>query len=367
MRLFTTVDRELGPLAALVNNAGIVDQKARLDEFSAARIQRMFAVNVLGSFLCAREAVRRMSRVHGGSGGVIVNLSSAAARLGSPGEYVDYAASKGAIDTMTIGLALEVASEGIRVNAVRPGLVDTDHPRPWGPTRPAGAAVPSGTDGPARRGPGSGAGHRLVVLTGGVLRDRCPDRRERRALTAHRPLGGGRVVDAGPIGHHGRSTDPRSHRPEEPPTRGDCVPEQPSPIITPAASTPWWRRGMLYQIYIRSFADSDGDGVGDLRGVIDHLDHLAWLGVDGIWLSPVTPSPNADFGYDVADYCAVEPAYGNLADLDELVASANAAGIQVLIDLVPNHSSDQHPWFVESRSGRERRPPGLLRVGRPQT
>jgi len=123
---FSTVDRELGPPAALVNCAGIVDQKSRLDAFTAARLQRMFAVNVLGSFLCAREAVRRMSREHGGSGGAIVNLSSAASRLGSPGEYIDYAASKGAIDTMTIGLAREVADEGIRVNAVRPGLVNTD-------------------------------------------------------------------------------------------------------------------------------------------------------------------------------------------------------------------------------------------------
>jgi NAD(P)-dependent dehydrogenase (short-subunit alcohol dehydrogenase family) len=123
---FGTVDRELGRPGALVNCAGIVDRKARLDEMSGARIERMFAVNVLGSFLCAREAVRRMSTVHGGPGGAIVNLSSAASRLGSPGEYIDYAASKGAIDTMTLGLAREVAGEGIRVNAVRPGLVDTD-------------------------------------------------------------------------------------------------------------------------------------------------------------------------------------------------------------------------------------------------
>src|ERR1700677_2168487 len=130
----------------------------------------------------------------------------------------------------------------------------------------------------------------------------------------------------------------------DPLTRGDRVPEQPSPISTPATSTPWWRSGLLYQIYIRSFADSDGDGVGDLGGVIDRLDHLSWLGVDGIWLSPITPSPNADFGYDVSDYCAVEPAYGTMADLDELVTSARARGIQVLIDLVPNHTSDRHAW-----------------------
>jgi NAD(P)-dependent dehydrogenase (short-subunit alcohol dehydrogenase family) len=123
--LFTRVDTELGPVTALVNCAGIVDQKSRVDDYPPGRVERMFAVNVVGSFLCAREAVRRMSTARGGSGGSIVNLSSAAARLGSPGEYVDYAASKGAIDTMTVGLAREIAREGVRVNAVRPGLVDT--------------------------------------------------------------------------------------------------------------------------------------------------------------------------------------------------------------------------------------------------
>jgi NAD(P)-dependent dehydrogenase (short-subunit alcohol dehydrogenase family) len=116
----------MGPVRALVNNAGIVDRRARLDEMTAARLQRMFTVNTIGPFLCAGEAVRRMSTRYGGSGGVIVNVSSAASRLGSPGQYVDYAASKGAIDTMTLGLAREVAREGIRVNAVRPGLIDTE-------------------------------------------------------------------------------------------------------------------------------------------------------------------------------------------------------------------------------------------------
>ena len=123
--LFAAAD-DLGPLRALVNNAGITGPKARLDELTAARIEDLLAVNVLGSFLCAREAVRRMSTDHGGAGGAIVNVSSAAARLGSPGEYIDYAATKGAIDTMTLGLAKEVAREGIRVNAVRPGLIKTD-------------------------------------------------------------------------------------------------------------------------------------------------------------------------------------------------------------------------------------------------
>lgn len=126
VRLFQEVDQKLGPLTALVNNAGIVDKQSRVDEMSAARLQRMVAVNVTASFLCAREAVRRMSTKHGGKGGAIVNVSSAASRIGGPGEYVDYAASKGAIDTMTIGLAKEVAEEGIRVNAVRPGIIYTD-------------------------------------------------------------------------------------------------------------------------------------------------------------------------------------------------------------------------------------------------
>jgi NAD(P)-dependent dehydrogenase (short-subunit alcohol dehydrogenase family) len=124
-RLFATVDDTLGPLTALVNNAGILETQMRVDAMEAARLQRIFATNVVGPFLCAREAVRRMSTRHGGKGGAIVNVSSAAARLGSPGEYVDYAASKGALDTLTIGLAQEVADEGIRVNAVRAGFIHT--------------------------------------------------------------------------------------------------------------------------------------------------------------------------------------------------------------------------------------------------
>lgn len=124
--MFAKVDAKLGRLGALVNNAGVVDVSARVDEMSATRLRRMFEINVVGSFLCAREAVRRMSTRHGGTGGAIVNVSSAAARLGSPAQYVDYAASKGAIDTFTLGLAKEVAAEGIRVNAVRPGLIETE-------------------------------------------------------------------------------------------------------------------------------------------------------------------------------------------------------------------------------------------------
>ena len=126
MAMFEKVDAKLGRLSALVNNAGVVDMQARVDEMSVARLERMFRINVIGSLVCAREAVRRMSTKHGGTGGAIVNVSSAASRLGSPGQYVDYAASKGAIDTFTAGLAKEVADEGIRVNAVRPGLIETD-------------------------------------------------------------------------------------------------------------------------------------------------------------------------------------------------------------------------------------------------
>jgi NAD(P)-dependent dehydrogenase (short-subunit alcohol dehydrogenase family) len=126
LRLFETVDRQLGRVTALVNNAGIVDRGTRVEHMGAERIARMLAVNVTGSFLCAREAVKRMSTRHGGPGGAIVNLSSIAARLGGAGEYVDYAASKGAIDTFTVGLAKEVGPEGIRVTAVRPGIIRTE-------------------------------------------------------------------------------------------------------------------------------------------------------------------------------------------------------------------------------------------------
>jgi len=126
VRLFDSAVRQLGPLTALVNNAGTVERQSRLDSIDAARLHRVFATNVFGSFLCAREAVRRMSTRHGGRGGSIVNVSSAAARLGSPHEYIEYAASKGAIDTLTLGLAKEVAEEKIRVNAVRPGVIHTD-------------------------------------------------------------------------------------------------------------------------------------------------------------------------------------------------------------------------------------------------
>ena len=124
--MFETTDAELGRLDVLINNAGIVDRQSRVEDYTLERLQRMFAINITGAFLCAREAVRRMSTKNGGAGGAIVNVSSAAARLGGSGEYVDYAASKGAMDTMTIGLAKEVAAEGIRVNAVRPGLIYTD-------------------------------------------------------------------------------------------------------------------------------------------------------------------------------------------------------------------------------------------------
>ena len=116
---------------------------------------------------------------------------------------------------------------------------------------------------------------------------------------------------------------------------------------------PWWRDAVLYQIYPRSYGDANGDGIGDLPGITAHLDHLEWLGIDAIWISPITVSPNADWGYDVADYCDVDPALGTLADLDALVTAAAPRDIKVLLDLVPNHTSSQHPWFVDARSSRD--------------
>jgi glycosidase len=114
----------------------------------------------------------------------------------------------------------------------------------------------------------------------------------------------------------------------------------------------WWQHGVVYQIYPRSFQDASGDGVGDLEGIRRRLDHLAWLGVDAIWISPFYPSPMADFGYDVSDYCDVDPLFGTLADYDRLLADAHARGLRVVVDWVPNHTSDRHPWFVESRASR---------------
>lgn len=141
--LFAALPGDWGALRGLVNNAGVVDVPARVDEMTAARLQRMFSINVVGSFLCARQAVLRMSTRHGGAGGAIVNVSSAAARLGSPGQYVDYAAAKAAIDTFTLGLAREVAAEGVRVNAVRPGIIRTDIHASGGQPERAAQLAPS--------------------------------------------------------------------------------------------------------------------------------------------------------------------------------------------------------------------------------
>jgi NAD(P)-dependent dehydrogenase (short-subunit alcohol dehydrogenase family) len=152
VQMFRQVDQKLGRVAVLVNNAGIVDRATRVDELTVERIERMFAVNVTGSFLCAREAIKRMSKVHGGPGGAIVNVSSVAARIGAPGQYVDYAAAKGAIDVFTLGLSKEVGGEGIRVNAVRPGVIKTEiHASGGDPGRAEriGAGAPLGRAGEA--------------------------------------------------------------------------------------------------------------------------------------------------------------------------------------------------------------------------
>lgn len=115
----------------------------------------------------------------------------------------------------------------------------------------------------------------------------------------------------------------------------------------------WWQRGVIYQIYPHSFQDSNGDGIGDLAGIEARLDHLASLGVDAIWLSPIFPSPMIDFGYDIADYCDIDPLFGNLAAFDRLLDQVHGRGLKLLLDFVPNHSSDQHPWFLQSRTSRD--------------
>lgn len=152
LQMFEMIDREFGRLDVLVNNAGMLEQQMRLEQMDAARWTRVLGANVIGSFLCAREAIKRMSNQHGGQGGSIINLSSIAARLGAPGEYIDYAAAKGAIDSMTVGLAREVAGEGIRVNAVRPGVIHTEiHASGGEPDRieRVKASVPMGRGGKA--------------------------------------------------------------------------------------------------------------------------------------------------------------------------------------------------------------------------
>src|SRR4051812_38905724 len=122
------------------------------------------------------------------------------------------------------------------------------------------------------------------------------------------------------------------------------------PDIPVRQSSPWWQSGVIYQIYPRSFQDTNADGIGDLNGVASRLDHLVDLGVDAIWLSPIFTSPMADFGYDVADYCGIDPIFGTLDDFDRLVATVHRRGLKLILDFVPNHTSDQHPWFIESRS-----------------
>ena len=127
-------------------------------------------------------------------------------------------------------------------------------------------------------------------------------------------------------------------------------PDESSVTATRETGHAWWQRGVVYQIYPRSFQDSNGDGIGDLPGIVRRLDYLASLGVDAVWISPIFPSPMADFGYDVADYCDIDPLFGTLEDFDRLIAAAHERGLKIILDYVPNHTSDRHLWFVESRS-----------------
>jgi hypothetical protein len=139
--------------------------------------------------------------------------------------------------------------------------------------------------------------------------------------------------------------------PGEPITERDS--RVPRAAKSPAAAVHWWQTGIIYQIYPRSFEDSNWDGVGDLPGILRRLDHIVELGADAIWLSPIFRSPMADFGYDISDYTDIDPLFGSLDQFDELLAAAHGRGLKVLLDLVPNHTSDQHPWFIESRSSRD--------------
>ena len=118
------------------------------------------------------------------------------------------------------------------------------------------------------------------------------------------------------------------------------------------SAPPWWQKAVIYEIYPRSFQDSDGDGVGDLAGILQRVDYLSWLGVDAVWICPIYPSPMADFGYDVADYTAIDPLFGTMADFERLIAALHERGIRLILDFVPNHTSDQHPWFREARASR---------------
>jgi alpha-glucosidase len=129
----------------------------------------------------------------------------------------------------------------------------------------------------------------------------------------------------------------------------------------------WWQRGVIYQVYPRSFQDTDGDGVGDLRGIKERLSYLSWLGVDAIWISPIYPSPMADFGYDVSNYCDIDPLFGSLHEFDQLIAAAHKEGLRVILDFVPNHTSDHHPWFIESRLSKSnsKRDWYIWRTGKP--
>ena len=133
----------------------------------------------------------------------------------------------------------------------------------------------------------------------------------------------------------------------------------------PNQSYPWWQTGVIYQIYPRSFQDSNGDGIGDLNGIVSRLDHLVTLGIDAVWLSPIFSSPMKDFGYDVSDFRAVDPIFGTLDDFDRLLAAVHARGMKLILDYVPNHTSDRHAWFVKSRSARSKSLSRLVHLARP--
>src|ERR671910_538826 len=203
------------------------------------------------------------------------------------------------------------------------------------------------------------AGSKMAVMSRSLLRFSArasSNRRCRPFFTGQPPVGcvgGESVPPVLPADAHGRYSA-RGPSGPFPITSGQPSASRPSsaPLPCRVVVAPWWQTGVFYQIYPRSFATSRGLPTGDLAGIEAHLDHVQWLGVDAVWLSPFYPSPMADFGYDVADYCDVDPVFGSLADFDALLADAHARGLKVIVDLVANHTSDQHPWFQESRASR---------------
>ena len=300
---------EVGPLGGLVHSAGI-GGPAPITMIEDDTWDEVLDVNLRAAATLVRALHDCLLEANPGS--AVVYISSIEALVGSP-FLPAYCASKAGLLGLTRAACAQLGSEGIRINSVCPGAVDTPLLAPLLAMPGAQERLDQDPAGPA--GPARGRGGRralLAVRRGGL----CDGHQCRGRRRPHR--GGGGLMAHG-------TPDPDR----------------------------WWQSGVFYQIYPRSYADSNGDGIGDLPGIISKLDHLARLGITGIWLSPVTCSPNRDWGYDVSNYRDIDPSFGTLDDLDPLVREGAARGIRILMDLVPNHTSNQHAWFVDAQSGRD--------------